>query len=61
MERLHGETKRRTRSAGPFPDRSSALRLVTAVAVNATAIWADRRHLDMTFFAKKHKQTAADA
>jgi transposase-like protein len=61
LERLHGETKRRIRSAGAFPDRSSALRLVTAVAVNATAVWADRRYLDMTFFIKKHKQTIAAA
>jgi transposase-like protein len=32
LERLHGEIKRRIRGAGAFPDRASALRLVTAVA-----------------------------
>jgi transposase-like protein len=48
LERLHGEVKRRTRAVGAFPDRASALRLVTAVALQATAIWADRRYLDMS-------------
>lgn len=48
LERLHGEIKRRTRAVGAFPDRASALRLVTAVALHATAIWSDRRYLDMT-------------
>jgi hypothetical protein len=37
------------------------MRLVTAVAVSATAIWTDRRYLDMTFFAEKHNQTSAAA
>ena len=32
LERLHGEVKRRIRSVGAFPDRASALRLITAVA-----------------------------
>jgi len=32
---------------GAFPDRGSALRLVTAVALQVTAIWSDRRYLDM--------------
>jgi putative transposase len=47
LERLHGEVKRRTRAVGAFPDRASALRLVTAVAAQVTRIWADRRYLDM--------------
>jgi transposase-like protein len=47
LERLHGEIKRRTRSVGAFPDRASALRLITAVAIDATAIWGDRQYLDM--------------
>jgi len=33
LERLHGEIKRRTRAIGAFPDRASALRLITAVAL----------------------------
>lgn len=47
LERLHGEIKRRIRSVGAFPDRESALRLVTAVALQATSTWNDRRYLDM--------------
>ncbi len=46
LERLHGEIKRRTNAVGAFPDRASALRPVTAVALNVTAIWTDRRYLD---------------
>jgi transposase-like protein len=48
LERLHGEIKRRTRAVGAFPDRASALRLITAVALQVTAIWTDRRYLDMS-------------
>ena len=48
LERLHGEVKRRTRSIGAFPDRDSALRPVTAVALETTRVWADRRYLDMS-------------
>jgi transposase-like protein len=47
LERLHGEIKRRIRSVGAFPDRDSALRLVTAVALETTRVWGDRRYLDM--------------
>jgi transposase-like protein len=48
LERLHGEVKRRIRSVGAFPDRASALRLITAVALQVTGIWDDRRYLDMS-------------
>ena len=48
LERLNGELKRRIRSVGAFPDRASALRLVTAVAIQVTNIWSDRRYLDFT-------------
>ena len=37
VERLHGEIKRRIKSVGAFPDRASALRLITAVAMHATS------------------------
>ena len=47
LERLHGEIKRRTRAVGAFPDRASALRLITAVVIHATGKWDDRRYLDM--------------
>jgi len=60
LERLHGEVKRRTRAVGAFPDRASALRLVTAVALQATAIWSDRRYLDMSLL-KSKEATAAKA
>ena len=43
LERLHTEIKRRIRSAGAFPDRASALRLITAVALRTTAVWSERR------------------
>jgi transposase-like protein len=48
LERLHGEIKRRIRSIGAFPDRDSALRLITAVALETTRVWGDRRYLDMS-------------
>ena len=52
LERLHGEIKRRTRSIGAFPDRDSALRLITAVALETTDAWSARRYLDMALLAK---------
>jgi len=61
LERLHGEVKRRTRAVGAFPDRASALRLVTAVALQATAIWADRRYLDMSLLKSKEATVAKAA
>jgi len=60
LERLHGEIKRRTRAVGAFPDRASALRLVTAVALQVTAIWTDRRYLDMSLL-KSHAVVEAKA
>jgi len=53
LERLHGEIKRRTNAVGAFPDRGSVLRLITAVALNVTAIWTDRRYLDMSLLKSK--------
>ena len=37
--------QRRVRAVGAFPDRASALRLVTAAALETTDLWADRRYL----------------
>lgn len=51
VERLHGEIKRRTRAVGAFPDRASALRLITAVAVKATLRWGERQYLDVALLA----------
>jgi putative transposase len=61
LERLHGEIKRRTRAVGAFPDRASALRLVTAVALQVTAIWTDRRYLDMSLLKSKEVVVAKAA
>ena len=56
LERLHGEIKRRIRSAGAFPDRASALRLITAVALRTTEVWSQRRYL--TFHSRAIRCTA---
>ncbi len=61
LERLHGEIKRRTRAVGAFPDRTSALRLITAVALQVTAIWTDRRYLDMSLLKSEKGEIAAAA
>ena len=59
LERLHGEIKRRIRAAGAFPDRASALRLVTAVAIKTTTIWGERRYLDMSLLETQEVAQAA--
>jgi len=59
IERLHGEIKRRIRSAGAFPDRASALRLITAVALRTTEIWSERRYLDLSLLEAKEVAQAA--
>ena len=59
LERLHGEIKRRVKAVGAFPDRASALRLVTAVAIRMTAIWSDRRYLDLTLLETQEVAQAA--
>ena len=58
LERLHGEIKRRTRAIGAFPDRASALRLITAVALQVTSIWSDRVYLDMSMLTNHHAAAA---
>ena len=47
------------RSAGAFPDRASALRLITAVALRTTAVWSERRYLDLTLLEPKELAKAA--
>jgi putative transposase len=61
LERLNGEIKRRIRSVGAFPDRASALRLITAVALEVTARWAKRQYLDMTLLKDAEEKTQAKA
>ena len=56
IERLHVEIKRRTKAVGAFPDRASALRLVTAVAIESTSIWSVRKYLDMSLLSKPPKE-----
>ena len=57
LERLHEEIKRRTRAVGAFPDRASALRLVTAVALQVTAVWSDRCYLDVSLLIQDNHDT----
>ena len=57
--RLHTEIKRRIRSVGAFPDRASALRLITAVALKTTAVWSERRYLDLSLLEPKEVAKAA--
>jgi transposase-like protein len=59
LERLHGEIKRRIRAVGAFPDRASALRLITAVALRTTEAWGKRRYLDLSLFESKEVARAA--
>lgn len=59
LERLHGEIKRRIRAVGAFPDRASALRLITAVALKVTAIWSDRQYVDVALLAQREVDQAA--
>lgn len=58
LERLNGEIKRRIRSVGAFPDRASALRLITAVALEVTCAWDDRRYLNMSLLQSEEKAAA---
>jgi len=61
LERLHGEIKRRTPAVGAFPDRASALRLITAVALQVTSIWRDRIYLDMSLLDESAPRRQAHA
>jgi len=59
LERLHGEIKRRINAVGAFPDRASALRLVTAVALRTTQVWGNRRYLDLSLLTSREVPQAA--
>jgi transposase-like protein len=58
LERLNAEIKRRIDSISAFPDRASALRLITAVALEVTVIWGGRRYLDMSLLQSEEKAAA---
>lgn len=59
LERLHGEIQRRIRAVGAFPDRASALRLITAVALRTTTVWGDRQYVDVALLAQHEVAQAA--
>lgn len=61
LERLHAEIKRRIRAVGAFPDRASALRLITAVALRTTESWAARRYLDLSLLDSEEEVIAKAA
>jgi len=42
-----------------FPDRASALRLITAVAIRTTTIWGERRYLDLSLLMTPEVSPAA--
>jgi transposase-like protein len=58
LERLHGEIKRRIRAAGAFPDRASALRLITAVALKVADVWGARRYVDVSLLKREVAKAA---
>lgn len=58
LERLHGELKRRTRAVGAFPDRESALRLLTSVAIKTCARWGEKLYLDIALLEEVKKSAA---
>ena len=54
MERLNQEIRRRTRVVRIFPNRESALRLITALCVEQSEEWeTGRRYLDMSLLEKE--------
>ena len=60
LERLHTEIKRRIlERPAPSPTEVSALRLITAVALRTTAVWSERRYLDLTLLEPKEVAKAA--
>ena len=48
LERQNQELKRRTRVVRIFPNEASCLRLVTALAIEQSEEWQDRRYLDLS-------------
>ena len=48
LERENQELKRRTRVVRIFPSEASCLRLVSALAIERSEEWQERRYLDMS-------------
>jgi transposase-like protein len=61
LERLNLEFKRRIRAVGAFPDRKSALHLITAVALETTATWGRREYLNMKLLQSEEEKPQAKA
>jgi len=61
LERYNQELKRRTRVVRIFPDDRSCLRLVTALAIEQSDEWQERRYLDMDAAEPAEADTEKDA
>lgn len=59
LERWHEEVKRRTRVVRIFPNGASCLRLVTALAMETSEQWQERRYLRMDVASADEPPTAA--
>lgn len=59
LERLNREVRRRSDSVGAFPDRASALRLITAVVLKATKSWAYKQYLNVKLLEHQKVKKAA--
>ncbi len=56
---VHLQRNGLTKAVGAFPDRASALRLITAVALQVTAIWGDRQYVDVSLLGNQEVDQAA--
>ena len=61
LERYNQELKRRTRVVRIFPDDRSCLRLVTALAIEQSEEWQERRYLDMDGAEASEEEKEKDA
>ena len=59
LERLNREIRRRSDSVGAFPDRASAVRLITAVVLKATKSWAYKQYLNVKLLEHQKVKKAA--
>jgi len=59
LERENQELKRRTRVVRIFPGEASCLRLVSALAIERSEEWQERRYLDMSIADEEEEKDAA--